>query len=204
MVKKVITTVLLLCLLSGISVMMVTATDTTRQGRERSGMPPRGEMPSGDFAPPEGFTPPEGEFMPPKDFAPPEGEFMPPEEFSPAEGDVMPPQDSGELMPPQSDENNNAETAAPETDTGVAEENQKSTENNEKSEQTQNRNSPFGGRMPDGMGGFSGNMQNSQNTAAEQPTGFFGFVKTYSTPITSVVLLGLAFIFVIFYRRKNY
>lgn len=60
-------------------------------------------------------------------------------------------------------------------------------------------------QMPEGIGRFSGNMQNpNQNTKTEQETGFLGFVKTYSTPITSVVLLILAFFFVIFYRRKNY
>ena len=50
-----------------------------------------------------------------------------------------------------------------------------------------------------------GNMQNyNQQSQAEQHTGFLGFIKTYSTPITSVILLILAFFFVIFYRRKNY
>lgn len=50
-----------------------------------------------------------------------------------------------------------------------------------------------------------GDMQDTnQDIHAEQETSFLGFVKTYSTPITSVILLFLAFIFVIFYRRKNY
>ena len=88
--------------------------------------------------------------------------------------------------------------------TDLTEEEQTVGENTEKSEQTQGGNSPFGGGIPGGMGGFSGNMQSGQNTEVQQPAGFLGFVKTYSTPITSVVLLGLAFIFVIFYRRKNY
>lgn len=58
---------------------------------------------------------------------------------------------------------------------------------------------------PEGMGGFRGNMQNnSERTTEAEPLTFWGFVKTYSTPITSVILLALAFIFVIFYRRKNY
>ena len=60
----------------------------------------------------------------------------------------------------------------------------------------------FEGRM---QGGFHGNMQNNnQQTKEAEPMTFWGFVKTYSTPITSVILLALAFIFVIFYRRKNY
>ncbi len=63
----------------------------------------------------------------------------------------------------------------------------------------------FGEHMPGGMGGFPGNMQNFNGQAQEEvPMTFLGFVQTYSTPITSVILLALAFVFVIFYRRKNY
>lgn len=77
--------------------------------------------------------------------------------------------------------------------------------NGEQSGQAQDGNRQFGGQMPGGMGGFPGNVQNfNGQTQEEQPKGFLGFVKTYSTPITSVILLALAFIFVIFYRRKNY
>ena len=59
---------------------------------------------------------------------------------------------------------------------------------------------PMGGQMP---GGFRGGMPNfgQQET---QPMGFGGFVKTYQTPILSVILLGVAFLFVIFYKRKHY
>ena len=58
---------------------------------------------------------------------------------------------------------------------------------------------------PEGMGRFPGDMQNNnQQNQQETPMTFLGFVKTYSTPITSVVLLISAFFFVIFYRRKNY
>ena len=178
MLKKVITIVISLCLLFGISVMTVTAVGETQSGGRRGGMPPMGEMPSGDFAPPEGFTPPEGEFTPP--------------------------QNSDAVTPPQSEESGSAETTAPKTDTGVTEENQKAPENSEESGQAPDGNQRFDRGMPEGMGRFPGEVQNGQNTAAEQPTGFVGIVKTYSTPITSVVLLGLAFIFVIFYRRKNY
>lgn len=60
---------------------------------------------------------------------------------------------------------------------------------------------PYGGMR----GGFPGNMQNNnQQTQETEPMTFLGFIKTYSTPITSVILLALAFIFVVFYRRKNY
>jgi len=214
MLKKVITIVLALCLIFSVSAMAENTSavtdDTTvgasqqvpqgerpQGGRGNIGMPPSGdmqgrtppnmgnaEMPSGDFAPPEGFTPPEGVTLP--------------------NGEFTPPKNSGEFTPPQREESGSAETTAPKTDTGVTEENQQTQENGEESNQTQGSNQQFGGGMPEDMGGFPGNMQSTHNTEVQQPTGFLGFVKTYSTPITSVVLLGLAFIFVIFYRRKNY
>ncbi len=66
-------------------------------------------------------------------------------------------------------------------------------------------NGQFNGQRLGGMGGFPGDMQNTnQETQEETPKGFWGFVKTYSTPVISVILLGLAFIFVVFYKRKNY
>lgn len=123
----------------------------------------------------------------------PQGDFdssKMPEGFTPPEGG---------FAPPKSVENNNAET-----NEVVTEENPQPSENGEESGQTRNGNSPFGGQMPGGMGGFPGNMQNNQQSQEETPMTFSGFVKTYSTPITSVILLVLAFIFVIFYRRKNY
>ena len=139
----------------------------------------------------------EGEWggMPPMDEMP-SGEFTPPEGF-------VPPENGGEFTPPQSS-GNNAEAVNPPANENVTDDNRKTPENSENSGQMQSGNSPFGSQMPEGMNEFFGNMQSSQNTAAEQPAGLLGFIKTYSTPITSVVLLGLAFIFVIFYRRKNY
>ena len=60
-------------------------------------------------------------------------------------------------------------------------------------------------KMPANMGGFPGNMQNhSQGTQMPQDVGFIGFVKTYSTPITSLVLLAFAYLFVCLYKRKHY
>ena len=122
----------------------------------------------------------------------PQGEFTPPEGFTP-------PQNAGEFAPPESSKNN-AEAVTPPANENVTTENQQTQENGTESNQTPGRNQQFGG-----MGGFPGNMQNfNGQTQEDAPKGFLGFVKTYSTPITSVVLLGLAFIFVIFYRRKNY
>lgn len=65
-----------------------------------------------------------------------------------------------------------------------------------------------GGGMPEGMqfpggNGFPG-MENQTETEGSQQAGFTGFLKTYSTPITSVILLFLAFLFVVFYKRKHY
>ncbi len=51
-------------------------------------------------------------------------------------------------------------------------------------------------------GGFPG-MPNQQ-AQTETPKTFKELVMEYITPIISVVLLALAFVFVIFYKRKNY
>ena len=164
MFKKVISIVIMLCLISAISVGAQNGA-LHESGQDAGGqmqggwgnMPPMGEMPSGEFAPPEGFTQP-----------------------------------TGETAPTRTDDGNE-QSAAPGTDSAENGENQQNPEN---AGQMQGGNFPFGGRMPEGMGGFPGNMQNAQNTEAEQPAGFWGFVRTYSTPLISIVLLVLAFIFV--------
>ena len=187
MFKKVITTVFSLCLIFGICAMTVSAADETQQ----NGMPWSGVMQSGELAIPEGFTAPEG--------------------FNPSDGEITFPQNSGEFTPPQNEESESSQATDSQTDTRVTSENQQASENSDWSGQTQGRNQQFDGRIQGGnppfgggMGGFSGNMTNSQNTVSNQSAGFLGFVKTYSTPVTSIILLGLAFIFVVFYRRKNY
>ena len=115
--------------------------------------------------------------------------FTPPQnadEFTPQQGEVTSMQNNDEI---------NAEVIVPQTDGNESAENPQITDGNQE----------FGGQTPGGRGGFPGNMQNFNiQTQEEQPKGFLGFVKTYSTPITSVIILGLAFVFVIFYRRKNY
>ena len=56
-----------------------------------------------------------------------------------------------------------------------------------------------------GMNGFRGMMPGDNNQAAEStPMTFTGFLKEYQTPIISVILLALAFVFVVFYKKKNY
>ena len=210
MLKKVIPIAIALCLIFSISVMAENTSAVTdgaaagasqqmpqgerpQGGRGNMGMPPRGDM--------QGRTPPN---MPNGEM--PQGEFTPPEGFTPPDGEFTPPQNAGEFTPLQNDvKTNGTEATESNVDAGIAEKNQQTQENGEQSGQTQGGNQQFGGQMPGGMGGFPGNMQNfNGQTQEEQPKGFLGFVKTYSTPITSVVLLGLAFIFVIFYRRKNY
>ena len=196
MLKKVIPIALALCLIFGVSAMaentsavtdgsaagasqQIPQGERTQGERGNMGMPPSGDM--------QGRTPPN---MPNGEM--PQGEFTPPKGFTP-------PQNAGEFVPPESSKNN-AEAVTLPANENVTTENQQTQENGTESNQTPGRNQQFGG-----MGGFPGNMQNfNGQTQEDAPKGFLGFVKTYSTPITSIVLLGLAFIFVIFYRRKNY
>ena len=189
MLKKVIPLVLVLCLIFSISVMAENTTNT-------EDVPPvSGEMPQGGM--PDRGTPPS---MPRGER--PQGNFdpsqMPQGGFDPSQ---MP---EGGFTPPTGNNDGEMPQGAPDVSEGAQtnEGNEPAQEDGAKSEWG---NGQFGGRMPGGMGGFPGDMQNlKQQSAEEKPVGFWGFVKTYSTPIISVALLALAFIFVIFYRRKNY
>ena len=109
----------------------------------------------------------------------PQMDRTPPEGFVP----------SGDFAPPQGGMAKTTEETAHQT------------ENNETPQmpQMQGGNRQFGGQMG-GMGRFPGGFS-EQNTQTDEEK---SFVKEYATPITSGVLLVLAFIFVIFYRRKNY
>ena len=195
MLKRIIPIVIVLCLVFGISALAENTNDVTdnsdagetqqipqserpQGGRGNMGMPQDGNM--------QGRVPgnmPKGEFTLPEGVTPPNGEFTPPQDNA---------------------NTDDTKTETPTMDDGASENSQ--TQNNFGwAGQSQGGNRQFGGQMPGGMGGFSGNMQNfNGQTQNVSPKGFWGFVKTYSTPITSVVLLGLAFIFVVFYRRKNY
>ena len=58
-------------------------------------------------------------------------------------------------------------------------------------------------------GGFSGMFGSSSGTRSdagetEDSYGAADFFKEYATPVTSLVLLGLAFVFVAVYKRKQY
>ena len=71
---------------------------------------------------------------------------------------------------------------------------------------------PWGEGMPPNAGfpgegrngGMNGRFFGNEQTVSDTPEGFIGFVKEYQTPLISVGLLAGAFVFVIFYKRKNY
>ena len=187
MFKKVIIMLLSLCLISYVCVLAENQTSVTNKTFPESvqDMPQEmRERPVGERGNIPQMRDRENRGTPP---AIPNGE-MPPERFTP-------PQSEEDFTPPNHNEITVNESIIPETDN----------KNTEENAQTSKDTFQFGGQMPGGMGGFPSNMQSfNGQTQEEHPKGFLGFARTYSTPITSVVLLGLAFIFVIFYRRKNY
>ena len=67
---------------------------------------------------------------------------------------------------------------------------------------------PEGGKHPFGEGGMPGDSWQfgAGSQAQQQPEskGVMELFQEYFTPVVSLVLLGLAFLFVIFYRRKRY
>ena len=199
MLKKVIPIVISLCLIFSISVMaeneipateeMVTeVSEQISQGAEEQPQGVRGNMgtpPSSDM---QGRTPP----------TMPNGKI-------PREGMNRGQKPSGEFTPPQNTDVEKNENV-PQSTPAAKETAENTTSTDEQNNHDTEENPQFEGRMPGGMqGGIPGNMQNNnQQTKDAEPMTFWGFVKTYSTPIASVILLALAFIFVIFYRRKNY
>ena len=188
MLKKIIPFILIFCLLFATTVM---AEDVP---------PTRGNRPQG--GPPQGFNPGSGEFTPPEDFTPGEGEFTPPEGFDPSQmpdfGNGTPPEgfnpENREFTPPENIEVQGDENTEPQGETSV--------ENPQDNTNPQG-NGQFGGGRPNGQGNWN-NMFGQQQTVQEQPTGFKLLVQQYFTPAVSVLLLILAFVFVIFYKRKQY
>jgi len=59
------------------------------------------------------------------------------------------------------------------------------------------------GRFPERMPQQTDDETNQQKQSEKTNTAA-GFLKEYSTPVTSIVLLALAFVFVKFYKRKTY
>ena len=199
MLKKVIPIVISLCLIFSISVMaeneIPTSEETVPEVLEQI---PQGaeEQSQGDLG--NMGTPPSGDMQ---------GRISPtmPNGKTPREGMNRGQKPSREVTPPQNTEFGNTEKVSQSTST-VEEPAENETSTDEQNNHNTEKNPQFEGRMPGGIqGGFPGNMQNNnQQTKDVEPMTFWGFVKTYSTPIASVILLALAFIFVIFYRRKNY
>ena len=62
----------------------------------------------------------------------------------------------------------------------------------------------FNGEMPEGMEEWFGGRNGMQSTEPEAPKTFMDIVKENATPIFSIVLLAGAFVFVIFYKKKNF
>ena len=195
MIKRIIPIILCLILVSSISVSATNTTEDTiaensqateefpqRQGRPQGGgrgnmgTPP--EMPNGEMPPdlPEGMAPPEMQSRENQD-----------------EGNV-PPQINGQVATENPEQNNQANNDSNADNGAVPKENG-----------NLDRVQRGGGNM----GGFPGQMspgmtEQEQSTDEISENKILTFVKSYSTPITSIVLLLLAFVFVIFYKRKNY
>ena len=189
MIKKILPIILCLILVFGISVSAAnTQGDTpTENNQTTEEMPNRQERPQGGGRGNMGMPPnmPSGEVPPEL----PEG-MTPPE---------MP---NGE-MPPQMNGQANAENQqqSGQSSSGSNAENTMGTEGNANPDATQ--------RGKGNMGGFRGEMapgmtEQEQSTEEKTENKILIFVKTYSTPIISVVLLAFAFVFVIFYKKKTY
>ena len=189
MIKKILPIILCLMLVFGIS---VSATNTqgdtpTENNQTTEEMPNRQERPQGGGRGNMGIPPemPNGE-MPPKL---PEG--------------MTPPEMPNDEMPPQINGQANAENQqqSGQSSSGSNAENATATEGN--------TNPNAIGRGEGEMGGFRGEIppgmtEQEQKTEEKAENKILTFVKTYSTPIISVVLLAFAFLFVIFYKRKSY
>lgn len=183
MIKRILPIILYLCLISGVTAMAANSTDGTN-----ADMPAvTEEMPTQDGGNRQGGGPdgmggqhPGGEnAQGGKAPAMPDGE-MP-------IGEATPPEENGQQEQPSNSEN----TVDTTTDT-----------TDERSNRMQS------GGMNGGMDGMNGGMredtQNTENGETASQDGILDLIKIYSTPITAVILLALAFVFVLFYKRKTY
>ena len=164
-----------MCLMLSLGV-SVSAANEMPQGSPPSNM----EMPQG--TPPEGMELPEG--------------VEPPEDMQ-----GFPGGEQGQ-RPQGNTEDTQTKNGQPTDETGENAQQPQGQDGNQQQEQNAEAMTPpnmdfGGGNMP---GGFGRN-----NTQVEtEPMTFMGFVKEYQTPIISVVLLLLAFVFIKLYKRKNY
>ena len=123
--------------------------------------------------------------------APPQGE-------NPPSGE-MPAMQGGEVPQPQDNGNAGTESGHP----SQPAKDETATDGDGTANEDSNR------IQKDGMGGdmnaeMPTNTANAEADATQSSTGILSFVKTYSTPITAVILLIFAFIFVKLYRRRSY
>ena len=182
MLKKIVIITLSLCLVSGIITTASPSTDTDISAEASQETPMSfGERPQGR---PMG-TPPQ---MPDEENFQSQNrsERMPQGEFTSSQ--------DNEIKAPQ-------ENSASEND-GNQDLNNSPQDNSQNINEFPEQGRPFPGNMQGGMPGeMQGSNQQSQET---EPMNFQSFVKTYSTPIASVILLALAYVFVIFYKRKRF
>lgn len=106
------------------------------------------------------------------------------ENMKPGEPPEMP---EGDMKPPEFNENNDFDNSQKE-------------ENNTEIDDSFNHNEQ--GNMPGMRENIKEDTVNTEKNSEER--GFLRFIKTYSTPVISLILLALAFVFVIFYKRKKY
>lgn len=180
--KKIIPVIM--CFILALSI-CVSATETTTPAAEENASAAMEEMPRGGGRM-GGRGPGGGGGQPPQM---PNGE-MPqmPEEMTPTE---MP---NGEMPQP------------PEMAEGAADGTRENMADNAPADSANNDD----GTTEDSRGGFGGGMimgetqETEDMTIQSESTGIIGFMKEYSTPIISVILLAFAFVFVIFYKRRNY
>ena len=114
---------------------------------------------------------------------------------------IPPEMPNGEMPPKMNGQANTENQQTGQPSSGSNAENGTATEENTNPDRIQ--------RGEGNMGGFRGEMppgmtEQEQSTEEKAENKILTFVKTYSTPIISVVLLAFAFLFVIFYKRKSY
>jgi len=168
-----------------------TVTDTPTQDTQTENPPQEmPQMPEGGMRSGRGMHPPRGGM-------PPQMNEMPYQNNQSGEDsqDMQMPDFNNEFAPP------------PNTPNG-----QGGTDNTPNGAQGSTQNPNAGSNnIRGGMGGFRGGMPNQgfdstvpvMSNAQEELTPK-SFIKEYFTPLLSIVLLALAFVFVIFYKRKNY
>lgn len=106
-------------------------------------------------------------------------------------------------MPPQdmqsAPEMRHAENTPPQ-DNGVPAQNGENFEIPENNDDNNRNNNEFPPQIPGNQNNTDENNSQNENT----PNTFSDFMKSYSTPVTSVILLIFAFVFVIYYKKNQY